>query len=72
MKWALSDNPPQEGDIRFKTRLAFLPTTVFNNSTKESQTIWLRFYVEEQEYLYYETYDYCAYKWFINSKIIYR
>jgi hypothetical protein len=70
MKWALSDNPPQEGDIKFKTRFSFLPTTVLNNSTEKYQTIWLRFYVEEQEYNYYETHNHCGYKWFISTKII--
>ena len=50
MKWEIKDNRPHIGDIRFKTRFAWLPTTVLSKITMTDHIIWLQLYIEEQEY----------------------
>ena len=52
MKWEIKDNRPHIGDIRFKTRFAWLPTTVLSKITMTDHIIWLHLYLEEQEYKY--------------------
>lgn len=50
MKWEIIDNKPKVGDVRFKTKFAFLPTRVLSKLTNTDHMIWLELYVEEQEY----------------------
>ena len=50
MRWEIKDNRPKIGDIRFKTRFAWLPTAVVSKLTMTDHIIWLELYVEEQEY----------------------
>lgn len=51
MRWEIKrQEPPQPGDIRFKTRFAWLPTRVLSKITMTDHMIWLQLYVEEQEY----------------------
>lgn len=51
MKWEITDNRPTVGDIRYRTRFAFLPTRVLSKITMTDHVIWLELYVEEQEYV---------------------
>lgn len=51
MKWEITDNRPHVGDIRFRTKFAFLPTRVLSKLTMTDHIIWLQLYVEEQEYI---------------------
>lgn len=50
MRWEINNNAPKRGDIRFKTRFAWLPTQVLSKLTNTDHIIWLELYVEEQEY----------------------
>lgn len=50
MKWEIKNNIPSVGDIRFRTRFAWLPTTVLSKITMTDHIIWLQLYVEEQEF----------------------
>lgn len=51
MKWEIKrKDEPKRGDIRFKTRFAWLPTQVLSKITMTDHIVWLDFYVEEQEY----------------------
>ena len=51
MKWEITrKDRPQIGDIRFKTRFAWLPTQVLSKITMTDHMIWLQLYIEEQEY----------------------
>jgi hypothetical protein len=50
MRWEIIDNSPKRGDIRFKTRFAWLPTRVVSKLTITDHVIWLELYIEEQEY----------------------
>jgi hypothetical protein len=50
MKWEIKNNIPSVGDIRFKTRFAWLPTTVLSKITMTDHIIWLELYLEEKEY----------------------
>ena len=50
MKWEITDNRPKLGDVRYKTRFAFLPTRVLSKITMTDYIVWLQFYLEEQEY----------------------
>lgn len=50
MKWEIIDNRPHIGDVRFKTRFAWLPTIVLSKITMTDHRIWLELYIEEQEY----------------------
>ncbi len=50
MKWEIKDNSPHIGDIRFKTKFAWLPTRVLSMITHTDHMIWLQLYVEEQVY----------------------
>ena len=51
MKWEITDNRPKLGDVRYKTRFAFLPTRVLSKITMTDHIIWMQFYLEEQEYV---------------------
>jgi hypothetical protein len=50
MKWEIIDNTPKLGEIRFKTKFAWLPTIVLSKLTMTDHRIWLELYVEEQVY----------------------
>ena len=50
MRWEINNDAPKIGDIRFKTRFAFLPTRVFSKITMTDHIIWLELYLEEQEF----------------------
>jgi hypothetical protein len=50
MRWEIIDNSPKVGDVRFKTKFAFLPTKVLSKLTMTDHWIWLELYIEEQEY----------------------
>jgi hypothetical protein len=50
MKWEISDNRPNIGDVRFKTRFAWLPTRVLSKITYTDHIIWLQLYVSEEVY----------------------
>ena len=51
MRWEITDNTPHIGDIRFKTKFAWLPTVVLSKLTMTDHKIWLELYIEEQEYV---------------------
>ena len=51
MKWEIIDNEPKLGDVRFRTRFAFLPTRVLSKITNTDHMIWLELYIEEQVYV---------------------
>lgn len=52
MRWEITHPvKPEPGEIRFKTRFAWLPTTVLSKITYTDHVIWLELYVEEQEYV---------------------
>ena len=51
MKWEIIDNEPKIGDVRFKTKFAWLPTRVLSKITNTDHMIWLELYIEEQEYI---------------------
>jgi hypothetical protein len=51
MRWEIIDNSPKIGDVRFKTKFAFLPTRVLSKLTNTDHMIWLELYVEEQVYI---------------------
>lgn len=55
MKWEIIDNKPKVGDIRFKTKFAWLPTRVLSKLTDTDHMVWLDLYVEEQ--IYQRNYD---------------
>lgn len=55
MKWEITDNRPTLGDIRYKTRFAFLPTRVLSMITMTDHIVWLQLYLEEQEYAVIDT-----------------
>ena len=51
MKWEIKrKDPPSIGNIRYKTRFAWLPTQVLSEITMTDHMIWLQLYLEEQEY----------------------
>ena len=50
MKWEIINNKPAAGDVRFKTRFAWLPTIVLSKITMTDHIIWLQLYLEEQVY----------------------
>ena len=51
MKWEIIDDSPKIGDVRFKTKFAFLPTKVLSKLTMTDHMIWLELYIEEQVYI---------------------
>lgn len=57
MRWEIIDNTPKIGDVRFKTRFAWLPTRVMSKITMTDHMIWLELYVEEQEYAHCKNWD---------------
>ena len=50
MRWEIIDTAPKAGDVRFKTKFAWLPTTVLSKITMTDHKIWLELYLEEQYY----------------------
>ena len=50
MKWEINDNAPNLGDVRFKTKFAWLPTRVLSKITYTDHIIWFDFYLAEQVY----------------------
>lgn len=57
MKWEIKNDKPRPGDVRFKTRFAWLPTVVLSKLTLTDHRIWLELYIEEQEYMRGLTHD---------------
>lgn len=57
MRWEITNNSPRVGDVRFKTKFAFLPTQVLSKLTNTDHMIWLELYIEEQEYKRHRTDD---------------
>lgn len=51
MRWEIIDNTPKPGDVRFKTKFAFLPTRVLSKITDTDHMVWLELYIEEQVYV---------------------
>lgn len=52
MRWEITRNTtPENGDVRFVTKFAWLPTRVLSKITFTDHMIWLELYVEEQQYL---------------------
>jgi hypothetical protein len=51
MKWEIIDDSPKIGEVRFKTKFAWLPTRVLSKLTNTDHRIWLELYIEEQEYV---------------------
>lgn len=51
MKWEIIDDAPKIGDVRFKTKFAWLPTRVLSKITDTDHMIWLELYIEEQVYI---------------------
>ena len=50
MKWEIIDTKPKVGDVRFKTKFAWLPTRVLSKITNTDHMIWFELYIEKQEY----------------------
>jgi hypothetical protein len=50
MRWEIIDKSPKIGDVRFKTKFAWLPMIVLSKLTNTDHRIWLELYIEEQEY----------------------
>ena len=50
MRWEIVNKSPKLGDIRFKTKFAWLPTRVISKLTDTDHMIWFELYIEEQEY----------------------
>jgi hypothetical protein len=50
MRWEIIDNSPKIGEVRFKTKFAWLPIVVLSKLTNTDHRIWLELYVEEQVY----------------------
>jgi hypothetical protein len=50
MKWEIINKKPTPGEVRFKTKFAWLPTIVLSKLTMTDHRIWLELYIEEQEY----------------------
>lgn len=51
MKWEIVNNSPKVGEVRFKTKFAWLPTRVISKLTDTDHMIWFELYIEEQEYI---------------------
>lgn len=50
MRWEIVNKTPRLGDVRFKTKFAWLPTRVISKITDTDHMIWFELYIEEQEY----------------------
>ena len=75
MRWEIiKKETPKIGDVRFRTRFAWFPTTVLSKITLTDHIIWLEMYLEEQEYRRYKSgYDYNWYEeWQTVSKTIHK
>ena len=72
MKWEIIDNEPKIGDVRFKTKFAWLPTRVISKLTDTDHMVWFELYIEEQEYQRYKssyTYEWTE-RWVTVAKTI--
>jgi hypothetical protein len=70
MRWEIKNNKTQVGDIRFKTKFAFLPTRVRSTITNTDHLIWLELYIEEQEYVRSVHYDAIISEWVVVDRTI--
>jgi hypothetical protein len=71
MRWEIKrQEEPQPGDVRFKTRFAWLPTRVLSKITMTDHMIWLQLYVEEQEYIRSVHHNEIKSEWFTVGKTI--
>jgi hypothetical protein len=71
MKWEIKrEEEPRPGDIRFKTRFAWLPTIVLSKITMTDHYIWLQLYLEEQEYIRSVHHNEIVSEWTTVSKTI--
>lgn len=43
---------PKNGQIRYKTKFAFVPTTVYSRDLEIRYTIWLQNYVVQEEFAF--------------------
>lgn len=50
MRWEIVNKTPRLGEVRFKTKFAWLPTRVISKITDTDHMIWFELYIEEQEY----------------------
>jgi hypothetical protein len=51
MRWEIVNNTPKLGEVRFKTKFAWLPTRVISKLTDTDHMIWFELYIEEQMYI---------------------
>lgn len=71
MRWEIKrQEEPQPGDVRFKTKFAWLPTRVLSKITMTDHMIWLQLYVEEQEYIRSVHHNEIVSEWHTVSKTI--
>lgn len=50
MKWRVYNSKPEPGEFRFKTRFAWIPTSVTDYLTKTKYVVWLEWYEEESRW----------------------
>jgi hypothetical protein len=71
MRWEIKrQEEPKPGDVRFKTRFAWLPTRVLSKITMTDHMMWLQLYVEEQEYIRSVHHNEIVSEWHTVSKTI--
>jgi hypothetical protein len=70
MKWEIINKKPTPGEVRFKTKFAWLPTVVLSKLTMTDHRIWLELYIEEQEYIKSVHYGQIVEEWYTVSKTI--
>lgn len=70
MRWEIIDKKPKPGDVKFKTKFAWLPTKVLSKVTMTDHIIWLELYIEEQEYIRSVHYNKIVSEWTTVAKTI--
>ena len=70
MRWEIINKKPTPGEIRFKTKFAWLPTVVLSKLTMTDHTIWLELYIEEQEYIKSVHYGQIIEEWYTVARTI--
>ena len=71
MRWETKHTiTPEPGEIRYRTRFAWLPTVVLSKLTMTDHRIWLELYVEEQEYIKSVHYNEIVGEWHTVAKTI--
>lgn len=71
MKWEINrKEEPKVGDIRYRSRFAFLPTRVLSKITMTDHMVWLEMYLEEQEYIKSVHHGEIVSEWFTVAKTI--